>query len=47
MKNLDLNLNLDNVSIDTLEKKYIELLEIQKAINTMVDEVESRIYLPF
>ena len=47
MKELNLNLNLDNVSIDTLEKKYIELLEIQKAINSMVDEVESKLYLPF
>lgn len=41
------NLNLENVSRETLEKKYIELLEIQKAINSMVDEVESKIFLPF
>jgi hypothetical protein len=47
MKDLDLNLNLDNVSIDTLEKKYVELLEIQKAINSMVDKVESKLFLPF
>lgn len=40
-------LNLENVSRETLEKKYVELLEIQKAINSMIDEVESKLFLPF
>lgn len=40
-------LNLENVSRETLEKKYVELLEIQRHINTMVQQVEAEIYLPF
>ena len=37
----------ENVSRETLEKKYVELLEIQRTINTMVQQVEEQIYLPF
>ena len=40
-------LNLQNVSRETLEKKYVELLEIQRTINAMVQQVEEQIYLPF
>jgi len=40
-------LNLQNVSRETLEKKYIQLLEIQRHINSMVQQVEAEIYLPF
>lgn len=42
-----LSLDLTNVSRETLEKKYVELLEIQRHINTMVQKVEAEIYLPF
>lgn len=42
-----LSLDLTNVSRETLEKKYVELLEIQRHINTMVQQVEAEIYLPF
>lgn len=43
----DLTLDLTNVSRETLEKKYIKLLEIQRSINTMVQQVEAEIFLPF
>lgn len=47
MKNLDLNLNLDNVSIETLETKLEELYNIKEYIDTYIDKVESKLYLPF
>jgi len=51
MKNLDLNLNLENVSMDTLEKKYFELIEIQHQLREFQLQIEGKLFpeysLPF
>lgn len=40
-------LNLDNVSRETLEKKYFELLEIQYQLKEYQTQIESVLFLPF
>ena len=40
-------LNLQNVSRETLEKKYFELLEIQSELKDYQIEIENVLFLPF
>lgn len=41
------NLNLENVSRETLEKKYFELLEIQHQLREYQNQLEEVLFLPF
>lgn len=43
----DLNLDLTNVSRETLEKKYFELLEIQHQLREYQHQLEEVLFLPF
>lgn len=40
-------LNLQNVSRETLERKYFELLDIQKELRDYQHEIENVLFLPF
>ena len=40
-------LNLQNVSRETLEKKYFELLDIQSELKVYQIEIEKVLFLPF
>jgi len=40
-------LNLQNVSRETLEKKYFELLDIQAELKDYQIEIENVLFLPF
>ncbi len=40
-------LNLQNVSRETLEKKYFELVEIQAELREYQHEIENVLFLPF
>lgn len=40
-------LNLQNVSRETLEKKYFELLDIQSELKDYQIEIENVLFLPF
>ncbi len=40
-------LNLQNVSRETLEKKYFELLDIQSELKDYQVEIENVLFLPF
>lgn len=40
-------LNLQNVSRETLEKKYFELIEIQYQLREYQQEIENVLFLPF
>lgn len=40
-------LNLQNVSRETLERKYFELLDIQKELREYQHEIENVLFLPF
>lgn len=48
---LNLNLDLENVSMDTLEKKYFELIEIQHQLREFQEQIECKLFpeysLPF